>query len=246
MKAEKDELLGGLTRRNFLKIAEGAAVVAAVGGVAGTGRARETVMPAPPSSKIVLPELPYPPDSLEPVISARTISFHYGKHHKAYVDNTNKLIAGTKFADMPLEKIIMGAADQAEYAAIFNNAAQAWNHAFYWQSLNPKGGGEPPAALKKKIDAAFGDVDKCRAELSTAATSLFGSGWAWLVMDGDMLKVVKTGNAENPMTRNMKPLMTIDVWEHAYYLDHQNLRADYVKGIIDKLINWEFAAKNLG
>jgi len=192
-----------------------------------------------------LPKLPYPENALEPQTSAKTISFHYGKHHKGYVDNLNKLITGTKFADMPLEKIITETAGKADKTAIFNNAAQAWNHAFYWRSLKPKGGGEPPSTLKKKIDASFGTLAECKKELATAAMAQFGSGWVWLVLDGDKLKVVKTGNADLPLTKGMKPLLTIDVWEHAYYLDYQNRRADYVNAVLDKLINWDFAAENL-
>jgi Fe-Mn family superoxide dismutase len=194
---------------------------------------------------LILPTLPYADDALEPVISAKTISFHYGKHHKAYVDNLNKLAEGTEFAGMPLEKIITATAGKADKTAIFNNAAQAWNHAFYWQCLKPKGGGEPPSSLKKKIEASFGSLDACKKELATAATTQFGSGWAWLVLDGEKLKVVKTGNADLPLTKGMKPLLTIDVWEHAYYLDYQNKRADYVNAVLDKLINWDFAAENL-
>ena len=197
-------------------------------------------------SPIVLPPLPYADNALEPVISANTISFHYGKHHKGYVDNLNKLIAETEFADMTLEKIITETAGKADKTAIFNNAAQAWNHTFYWRSLKPKGGGEPPAMLKKKIEAFFGTLDVCKKELTTAAMAQFGSGWAWLVLDGDKLKVVKTTNADSPLIKGLKPLLTIDVWEHAYYLDYQNRRADYVKAVIDKLINWNFAAENLG
>jgi len=194
----------------------------------------------------VLFPLPYAQNALEPVISANTISFHYGKHHKGYVDNLNKLVAGTEFAGLPLEKIITATSGKADKAAIFNNAAQAWNHAFYWNSLTPNGGGEPSAALKAKIEATFGTVDACKKELATAATSQFGSGWAWLVLDGDKLKVVKTSNADSPLTKGMKPLLTIDVWEHAYYLDYQNRRADYINAVLDKLINWSFAADNLG
>jgi superoxide dismutase, Fe-Mn family len=194
----------------------------------------------------VLPPLPWADNALDPVITANTISFHYGKHHKTYVDNLNKLISGTEFADMTLEKIIMGAAGKADKAAIFNNAAQVWNHTFYWNSMKPKGGGEPPAALKKKIEASFGDLSAFKTALSTAAVSQFGSGWAWLVLDGDKLKAVNTGNALVPLTNGMKPLLTIDVWEHAYYLDYQNRRADYVSAVLDKLINWDFAEKNLG
>lgn len=193
----------------------------------------------------LLPPLPYADNALDPVISANTISFHYGKHHKAYVDNLNKLIAGTEFASLPLEKIITATAGKADKAAIFNNAAQTWNHTFYWNSLKPKGGGEAPAALRQKIEASFGTVDACKKELATAATTQFGSGWAWLVLDDGKLKVIKTSNADTPLTKGMKPLLTIDVWEHAYYLDYQNRRVDYVNAVLDKLINWSFAAGNL-
>ena len=194
----------------------------------------------------VLPSLPYAENALEPVISARTIGFHYGKHHRGYVDNLNKLIAGTEFAGQTLEKLISGAVGKAEKVAIFNNASQTWNHTFYWHSLSPTGGGEPPAALKRKIESAFGTVEACKKELATAATTQFGNGWAWLVLDGDKLKVVKTSNADSPLTTGTKPLLTIDVWEHAYYLDYQNRRADYVTAVLDKMINWSFAAENLG
>ena len=194
----------------------------------------------------VLPPLPYAENALDPVISAATLGFHYGKHHKGYVDNLNKLIAGTEFAGLSLEQLINETAGKTDKTAIFNNAAQTWNHTFYWRSLRAKGGGEPPAALKQKIEAAFGNLDACKKELATAATTQFGSGWAWLVLEGDKLKVVKTGNAETPLTKGAKPLLVIDVWEHAYYLDYQNRRADYVNAVLDKLVNWGFAADNLG
>ena len=193
-----------------------------------------------------LPPLPYAENALDPVISANTLSFHYGKHHKAYVDNLNKLISGTELADSSLEEIIAATAGNAEKAGIFNNAAQVWNHTFYWNSLSPRGGGKPPSDLGEKIDSSFGSLDACKKELATAATTQFGSGWAWLVQDGDKLKVVKTGNADSPLTKGMKPLLTIDVWEHAYYLDYQNRRPDYVNAVLDKLINWEFALQKLG
>ena len=192
----------------------------------------------------VLPPLPYAENAFDPVITAKTMSFHYGKHHKGYVDNLNKLIAGTEYADLPLEKIITSTAGRPERTAIFNNAAQTWNHTFYWKSMRPQGGAEPPAALKQRIEASFGSVDACKKELASAAVSQFGSGWAWLVLEGDDLKVVKTANADVPLTMGMKPLLTIDVWEHAYYLDYQNRRADYVNTVLDKLINWEFALQN--
>jgi len=196
------------------------------------------------SAPHVLPPLPYPDNALDPVISANTLSFHYGKHHKTYVDNLNKLIAGTELADLSLEEIIASTAGKADKIGVFNNAAQIWNHTFYWNSLSPKGGGEPPSALKQKIEASFGTVEACKKELATAATTQFGSGWAWLAQNGDKLQVIKTGNAELPLTKGIKPLLTIDVWEHAYYLDYQNRRPDYVNAVLDKLINWSFAADN--
>ena len=229
--------LSGLSRRDFLAASAGTAFVAAAGGFSGTAQA---------VSPFVLPPLPFAENALDPVISAKTIGFHYGKHHKAYVDNLNKLAAGTEYADMPLEKIITSTAGLADKAGIFNNAAQVWNHTFYWQGLRPQGGGEPPAALKQKIETAFGSMEACRKELANAAMTQFGSGWAWLVLDGSALKVVKTGNADMPLTKGLKPLLTIDVWEHAYYLDYQNRRADYVDALLTKLVNWDFAAQNLG
>jgi Fe-Mn family superoxide dismutase len=194
---------------------------------------------------IALPPLPYAENALEPIITANTLGFHHGKHHKTYVDNLNKFIAGTEFANLSLEKIITTSAGQPERVTIFNNAAQVWNHTFYWKSMKPNGGGEPPAALKSKIEASFGSLDACKKELSSTAVSQFGSGWAWLVLDGVTLKVVKTANADLPMTLGLKPLLAIDVWEHAYYLDYQNRRADYVNALLEKLINWEFALQNI-
>ncbi|SFP33687.1 superoxide dismutase, Fe-Mn family [Nitrosomonas cryotolerans] len=196
-------------------------------------------------SQYVLAPLPYADNALEPVISAHTLSFHYGKHHKAYVDNLNNLVTGTEFAGQSLEKIILATAGRADKAAIFNNAAQVWNHMFYWHSLSPNGG-QPSAVLKQKIEASFGSLDACKKEFATAAMTQFGSGWAWLVLDGDKISVAKTANADSPLTKNIRPLLTIDVWEHAYYLDYQNRRVDYVNTILDKLINWDFANANLG
>jgi superoxide dismutase, Fe-Mn family len=197
------------------------------------------------TSSLVLPPLPYTENALEPIITAKTLSFHYGKHHKGYVDNLNKLIAETDYSELSLEEIITGTANRAERASTFNNAAQIWNHTFYWNSLRPNGGGEPPAALKQSIEASFGSVEACKKELASAAVAQFGSGWAWLVLDGSVLKVVKTANADNPLISGLKPLLTIDVWEHAYYLDYQNRRADYANAVLDKLINWEFALQNV-
>jgi Fe-Mn family superoxide dismutase len=198
------------------------------------------------SPPISLPALPYQESALQPVISANTMGFHYGKHHKTYVDTLNKLIAGTEFADMSLEKIVKATASQPEHTAIFDNAAQTWNHNFYWRSMKPSGGGEPPAALKRLMESAFGSVDACKKQLSEAAVSDFGSGWAWLVLDNAKLKIIKTGNANTPLTQASKPLLAVDVWEHAYYLDYQNRRVDYVNALLSKLANWEFATENLG
>jgi Fe-Mn family superoxide dismutase len=237
MTTQESTISPALSRRDFLSASAGAALLFTMGGFSGNVRA---------AAALTLPPLPYADNALDPVISANTMSFHYGKHHKGYVDNLNKLVTGTEFADLSLEKIIAATAGQTEKSAIFNNAAQIWNHTFYWRSLRQNGGGEPPAALKQKIEASFGSVDACKKELLTAATTQFGSGWAWLVLDGDKLKVVKTSNADLPLTTGMKPLLTIDVWEHAYYLDYQNRRADYVNAVLDKLINWGFAADNLG
>jgi Fe-Mn family superoxide dismutase len=197
------------------------------------------------SQPIALPPLPYAESALEPVISANTLSFHYGKHHKTYVETLNKLIVGTEFAGMPLENIVKATWRQSNHVSLFNNAAQAWNHSFYWQSLKPRGGGEPPARLKQLMESSFGGVEQCKKEWAKAAVEEFGSGWAWLVLEGEKLKVKKTSDANTPLAEGPKPLLTIDVWEHAYYLDYQNRRVDYVNALIDKLANWGFAAENL-
>jgi superoxide dismutase, Fe-Mn family len=189
---------------------------------------------------ITLPDLPYAKDSLAPVISANTLEFHYGKHHKAYVDNTNKLIAGTDLEDKPLETIIKTASVDPTKAGLFNNAAQVWNHSFYWQCLKPGGGGAPTGAVASKIKTTWGSEEKFFEELKNAGVTQFGSGWAWLVLDKDELKITKTPNADNPLVHGQKPILTIDVWEHAYYLDYQNRRPDYLSTLIEKLINWDF------
>ena len=199
----------------------------------------------PGSESHILAALPYSDTALEPYISAQTVGLHYGKHNKGYIDELNKLVAGTRFAGLSLLQTIQATAGIAEHEAVLHNAAQAWNHAFYWRSLTPKGV-VVPRALKARIESAFGDVDALKRELRAAAITQFGSGWAWLVLDGNKLKVLKTGNAGTPLTDQARPLLTIDVWEHAYYLDFQNRRADYVDAVLGKLINWEFAAENLG
>ena len=186
-----------------------------------------------------LEPLPFAKESLKPYMSEETINFHYGKHHQAYVDNLNKLIAGTKFEDMNLEQIIKEASYNVEYGAIFNNAAQVFNHNFFWKCVAPDGKKRPDQHLLKKVEETFGSYEGFENEFKAAATSQFGSGWAWLAEDKEgKLFVLKTGNADNPLTREMKPLMTIDVWEHAYYLDYQNRRADFVDVFLKHLINW--------
>ena len=197
------------------------------------------------SHHIELPALPYAQDALAPVVSAQTLSFHYGKHHKAYVDNLNKLVAGTDLAEAALEKVIAAVAGKPDKAGVFNNAAQVWNHTFFWNSMRPNGGGAPAGAVAKAIDASFGSAENFRKEFANAAMTQFGSGWAWLVADKGALRVMKTANADTPLTMGVTPLLTIDVWEHAYYLDYQNRRADFVAAVMDRLLNWDFANANL-
>jgi len=193
-----------------------------------------------------LPSLPYADTALEPYYSAKTFSFHHGKHHKAYVDNLNKLLPGSPFDNSSLEEIILAVAGDATKAGFFNNAAQVWNHTFFWHCMKPGGGGAPSGALAAKIDAAFGSYEKFAEQFKAAAVGRFGSGWAWLVLDGGELKILSTPNAETPMTGGKKALLTVDVWEHAYYLDFQNRRPDFVQTFLDQLVNWDFVAENLG
>ncbi len=189
--------------------------------------------------------LPFAEDALEPYYSARTLSFHHGKHHKAYVDNLNKLIAGTDLESKSLEEIILLAAGDAARAGIFNNAAQVWNHTFFWHCMKPGGGGKPSGELAARIDAAFGGYDRFVEQFKAAAVGRFGSGWGWLVLEGGELKIVSTPNAETPLAKGQKALLTVDVWEHAYYLDYQNRRPDFVQAFLDHLVNWDFVAENL-
>ena len=192
-----------------------------------------------------LPPLPYAEDALEPAYSARTISFHYGKHHKTYVDTLNKLVAGTDLEGKSLEDVIMAVAGKPDKQPLFNNAAQVWNHTFYWNCMKPGGGGAPAGDLGKAIDKAFGSFDDFKKEMSAAAVGQFGSGWAWLMVENGQLKVTKTGNADLPLKHGQTALLTIDVWEHAYYVDYRNLRAKYVETFLNDLVNWDFVAQNL-
>jgi Fe-Mn family superoxide dismutase len=188
-----------------------------------------------------LPDLPYAMDALEPHISRETLEYHYGKHHNTYVEKLNGLIKDTEWANASLEEIVRGSS-----GGVFNNAAQVWNHTFYWHCLSPNGGGAPGGELAKAIDASFGSFDKFKQQFSDKAVTLFGSGWAWLVKKPDgALAIVQTGNAETPLTGDSKPLMTCDVWEHAYYIDYRNARPKYLEAFW-QLVNWDFVASNLG
>jgi len=230
----------GLTRRELLG---GMALGTAVAAGASLGLRPAAAAPAPGGGAISLPPLPYGRGALQPTISARTLGFHHDKHHRAYVDKTLKLIRGTDLEKLPLEEIVRRTAGKPARAAIFDNASQAWNHAFYWKSLTPR-----PHAPKGGLLRALGEiggVDCVTSELVQAGLSQFGSGWAWLASDGKKLKVLKTPNAETPLAMGLVPLVTIDVWEHAYYLDYQNRRGDYLKAVVAHLLNWDFAAQNL-
>ena len=203
--------------------------------VGQTEQQRETVL---------FPRLPYDISGLEPYISAETIDFHYGKHHRGYVTKANRFIQGTPYENMPVEEIIVATAGRKDLENIFNNVAQAWNHAFYWQSMKPEGGKIPTGEILQAINDSFGSYDAFRQDFYNAAQGLFGSGWVWLVQDDGGLKIVETSDADNPIVDGLTPLIVIDVWEHAYYLDRQNKRSDYINAYLDNLVNWEFAASN--
>ena len=231
--------MSDMDRRQFVKFGlVGAAAVSLAG--AGTVRAADSV---------ALPPLPWAENALEPYISARTISFHYGKHHAGYVKKVNKAVAGTQLAGKSVEEILLTLTGKQPIQikgrqSLFQNAAQVYNHTFYWNSLKPGGGGAPKGELAKAIEKSFGSLDKCKARLALAAGKQFGSGWAWLYVDKTgRIMAGRTPNAATPFTRGLKPLLTVDVWEHAYYLDYQNRRGDYVKAVIDNLLNWDMAAE---
>jgi Fe-Mn family superoxide dismutase len=220
-----------------------------VGGALALGAAlvvAPSILRAQTTIAAAMPPLPYPDDALAPVISAATIGFHYGKHHKAYYDNMVRLTAGTDFANHSVEDIVRTTQVNPSRTALYNNAAQVWNHTFYWNSMRPNGGGEPTGALAERLGQDFGDFAGFKKAFTEAAVGQFGSGWAWLVESKEKkLAVVKTANADTPMAQGTRCLLTCDVWEHAYYLDWQNRRADYVAAWLDKLVNWEFASRNL-
>jgi len=229
------------SRRRFLEassIAAGLAVLAP-----RLAMAASTTMKLDRSS-IALPPLPFPDDALAPAISASTIGFHYNKHHKGYVDTVARMVSGTPMAEAALEEIVQRSAGVPTQAALFNAAAQTWNHNFYWRSLSPKQQA-PTGKLAAAIERDFGSLDALKKALAAACVGQFGSGWGWLVLEGGTLKVVGTPNAEPPFLRNQTPLLTVDVWEHAYYLDYQNRRADHVNAVLDRHLNWAFASANL-
>ena len=193
-----------------------------------------------------LPKLPYAQNALEPYISGNLMSFHYGKHHQGYVNKYNELVQGTQFADQPLETVIKKTANSKEDKTLFNNAAQIFNHTFFWHSMKPKGGGEPHAKMKSAIQHTWNSIGAFRAEFTDKASKLFGSGWVWVVKEGDKLAIIQTKDAETPISDDkQKPILTLDVWEHAYYLDYQNKRPDFIQAYLEHLINWDFAEKNL-
>ena len=191
--------------------------------------------------KFELPPLPYAQDALAPHISGNTLSFHYGKHHQAYMDKLKAAIEGKPEADQSLDELVLSAS-----GGVFNNAAQVWNHSFYWNSMKPQGGGDPSGELLSAIERDFGSVSDFKQQFSQAAATHFGSGWAWLVSANGKLEIVDTHDADNPLRHGKTPLLTIDVWEHAYYLDYQNARPNYIKAYVEHLVNWDFAAENLG
>ncbi len=233
-----------LTRRQFCF---------GLAGVSAVSLARpifaKTIHPTPSrrtTMAFTLPELPYAKNALEPHMSQSTLEFHHDKHHKAYVDNLNKEIAGTELEGKSLEDVILASAKDSAKVKVFNNAAQVWNHAFFWNCLTPKnGGGQPSGKIAEKITQAFGSYEKFAEEFKNAAVTQFGSGWAWLVEENGALKITKTGNADLPLAHGQKALLTIDVWEHAYYLDFQNRRPDFTASFLQNLVNWDFVNQNL-
>jgi Fe-Mn family superoxide dismutase len=237
---EERVIASGLTRREFMKASLAGGTLLALSSAGFPAGAS-----AQAKGPFELPPLPYAEDALGPVISAKTVGFHYGKHHRGYLDNLNGLVKGTPYERMGLEEVIKASASSPGQAAVFNNASQVWNHTFYWNGMKPGGGGKPAGEIGRRIDRDFGSYENFRKEFMVAALGQFGSGWAWLVSDGRALKVVKTPNAENPITQGLQPLLTVDVWEHAYYLDYQNRRKDFAEASLDRLVNWAFAEKNL-
>lgn len=227
----------GVNRRQFIRAALAGSAVAA-GTLAGLPG---SVFAAP---RFELPPLPFAEDALAPHISKETVAVHYGKHHRGYIDKTNRMVAGTPHEGKPLAEIIRATAKDPDQVGLFQNAAQAWNHTFYWKSLTPTAT-SPSGRLAEAIERDFESLAELKAAFRHKAGSQFGSGWGWLVVDDGHLKVMKTSNADTPIAHGLTPLITVDVWEHAYYLDYQNRRGDYLAAVLDNLINWDFAARNL-
>lgn len=235
-----------MDRRSFVQatICGGALLAGAMMGLPGCGKSSKPELAGGLASASEPPPLPYGEGALAPYISMETVRTHYQKHHAGYVAKTAQLVKGTLFENHSLLRVMRETVYTPDRAALFNNAAQAWNHEFYWSSMRP-GGGEPDAAMMEKIKRDFGSLDNFKKEFTEAAMNQFGSGWAWLALENGRMTVLKTGNAANPVIEGKTPLLTIDVWEHAYYVDYRNRRADYVKAVIDNLLNWDFAAVNL-
>jgi Fe-Mn family superoxide dismutase len=230
-----------MDRRDFLKTTFYLSALATVQ-LGGIGCSRQ---PGTGGSSSNLNPLPYDTNALEPYISARTVEFHYTGHHQGYAANTLNLIKGSKLAKLPLKEIIQKTYGNTELVSTYNNASQLFNHNFYWESMKPNGGGRPQGKIQQAIEQSFGTFDSFVKLFSESAASQFGSGWTWLVKDADQLKVISTGNADTPIAMRMIPILTLDVWEHAYYLDYQNRRADYIRAFLAHLVNWDFAVKNL-
>jgi Fe-Mn family superoxide dismutase len=230
----EQHMKAGMDRRKFIATAAGAAGVLAAANMGLAVDARAT--------NVILPRLPWAEDALEPYISARTINYHFGKHHAGYVKKTNAAIKGTELENAPLPKIVITAFGTD--TDLYNNAAQVWNHTFYWNCMKPGGGGRPSGKLMKMIETSFGSFENCAAKLKKEA-GLFGSGWAWLVNDGGVIRAVSTPDADTPLAHGLDPILTIDCWEHAYYLDYQNRRGAYVDAFLNNLVNWDFAATNV-
>ena len=228
------------SRRRFV-------LTAAAAGLAATGSLSAPRLARAEAARFSLPPLPYPDTALQPVISSDTLGYHYGKHHQGYLNGLNALLEKDSLRDQPLLDIIRSTAANPSKAALFNNAAQFWNHTFYWESMRPNGGGTPGGRIGELIGRSFGDYQTFKAAFAANTIGQFASGWGWLCLEGDKVTVRRTGNADTPVyVQGVTPLLTIDVWEHAYYLDYQNRRADYVNAVIDRLLNWEFAERNLG
>lgn len=231
------------SRRHFLLGTAAALGVAGLDGMLPRIALAEASSPQP---TFQLPALPYAEGALDPIISARTVGIHYGKHHQGYLTRVNELVAGTPLASLELQVLIQKVAGDPAQTGLFNAAAQTWNHTFYWNSLKPKGGGKPTGKLLTAIEGAYGNFDTFKDTFVKTAVGVFGTGWAWVVIENGKLKIVGTQDAEVPFTKGQTPLLTVDVWEHAYYLDYQNKRKDYVEAVFNGLLNWDFAAENLG